>query len=58
MMSLQLLHLQEHLILQKKAAKTANCYPAANGDDRVTFTYTGEAGTITFSTTGGYIPKN
>ncbi len=41
----------------KKAAKTANCYPAANGDDRVTFTYTGEAGTITFSTTGGYIPR-
>jgi len=43
----------------EKNIKTAKCYNAGNtdGSDRVTFTYTGDAGTVTLTSTGGYLPR-
>ena len=43
---------------EQKAAKTTNCYNenCTDGTDRVTFVYTGEAGSVTFTSVGSYIP--
>ena len=42
-----------------KAAKTAKCYNRADtsGQDRVSFCYVGDAGTVTVSSPGSYIPE-
>ena len=42
-----------------KAAKTAKCYNPADtsGQDRVSFCYVGDAGTVTVSSPGSYIPE-
>ena len=45
--------------VSQQSTKTANCYKETNtdGTDRVVFKYTGSAGVVTFSATGGYIPR-
>ena len=43
----------------EKSGHTTNCYNpnTTDGSDRITFTYTGEAGTIKFVSPGSYIPR-
>ncbi|MCI8427031.1 MAG: hypothetical protein HFJ03_05755 [Lachnospira sp.] len=43
----------------EKSGHTTNCYnpKTTDGSDRITFTYTGEAGTIKFVSPGSYIPR-